>query len=218
MSDTNRSTGSQAMKRRQKANTTVQRIARVYAKSLFQAGQSAGRAEAFVEEMEAFVLEVLDSNPQFEAVLTSARVDTAEKEKLLEKVLGGKVSDLLLNSLKVIARHERLNTLRAVVDEMRELYDKSRGHVQVKVGTAVPIDDALAGRITEGLRRILGSEPDLVRTVNPDLLGGLVVRVGDTVFDGSISTELERLREQLIHRSVHEIQSGRDRFSHSEGN
>ncbi len=67
-------------------------------------------------------------------------------------------------------------------------------------------------------RHALGAEPLLTRVVDPELIGGAVLRVGDTVHDGSIANQLEKLRQQMIDRSVHEIQSRRDRFRDPAGN
>ena len=88
----------------------------------------------------------------------------------------------------------------------------------VLVSTAEPLDAAAEKRIIEDLRSRLNLQPLLDKQIHPELIGGIVLRVGDTVYDGSVATQLERLREQMINRSVHEIQSRRDRFSHPDGN
>ena len=73
-------------------------------------------------------------------------------------------------------------------------------------------------QLAKSLRPLVGGEPTLEVAVDPELIGGIVVRVGDTVYDGSVARQLERLKSQMITRSVHEIQSRRDRFRHSGGN
>jgi F-type H+-transporting ATPase subunit delta len=65
---------------------------------------------------------------------------------------------------------------------------------------------------------MLGGEPEIVRMTDPNLIGGIVLRVGDTVYDGSVATRLSKVRGQMINRSIHEIQRRRDRFSHTAGN
>ena len=75
----------------------------------------------------------------------------------------------------------------------------------------------MANKIAATLRTMLGGEPIFTRTVRPELIGGIVLRVGDTVYDGSVATQLEQIREQMITRSVHEIQSRRDRFRNPSG-
>ena len=93
-----------------------------------------------------------------------------------------------------------------------------RGRFRVHVSTAAEFDGALKQRLADMLRGMLGGEPVLEVSTRPELIGGIVLRVGDTVYDGSIATRLARIREHMIDRSVHEIQSGRDRFSIAEGN
>jgi F-type H+-transporting ATPase subunit delta len=97
------------------------------------------------------------------------------------------------------------------------MHGRMRGRVPVEVRTAVPLDDRLADQIKRQLRDSLQREPVLERKIDPRLIGGVVVRVGDTVFDASVSSQLEHLRRKMIQRSIHEIQSRRDRFGHPAG-
>ena len=89
------------------------------------------------------------------------------------------------------------------------------GRVRVQVVTATPLASDQEQQIVARLRALTKAEPILHKVIDPDKLGGLIFRIGDTVYDGSVSSQLERTRRQMIHRSVHEIQSRRDRFSHS---
>ena len=84
------------------------------------------------------------------------------------------------------------------------------------VSTAEPLDGAAEKRIIAELQSRLKLQPLLDKQIHPELIGGIVLRVGDRVFDGSIATQLKGLREQMLERSVHEIQSRRDRFSSPE--
>ena len=130
----------------------------------------------------------------------------------------GAVSPLLLVFLKVLARHGRLDCLRAVRGQFHRLYDALAGRVQVRVTTAVPLDAAVLRSLEEMLRRKLGREPVVRQVTDPDLIGGVVVQVGDTLYDASVARQLETLRLHMIDRSIHEIQSRRDRFRNSAGN
>ena len=192
--------------RRKVIDTNTQQVAKVYAKALFGAAQNAGQTEAVLGELKSLISELFDPHPRLEAMLGSHRMASDDGQAILDRVIGDRVSKLVLNFLKVLIKHERLNCLRAVRDEYYDLYEAARGHVIVDVFSAVAISEDQAGK------------PDLVFHVQPELLGGLVVRVGDTVYDGSVSTQLERVREQMLNRSVHEIQSRRDSFGYSEGN
>jgi F-type H+-transporting ATPase subunit delta len=200
------------------ADVGRQHVGTVYAEAVLGAAQSAGQTDSLLDELDWLVADVLDRFPALEQILGSALVSPEEKADLLDRVFGAAISPLLLNSLKVISRHGRLDCLRAVHRRLHALYDQRRGRVPVLLRTATAVDDALAARITENLRRFLGGEPVLQRAVDPDLIGGAVVRVGDTIYDGSVATQLENARKQMIDRSVHEIQSRRDRFRYPAGN
>jgi F-type H+-transporting ATPase subunit delta len=85
--------------------------------------------------------------------------------------------------------------------------------VPVQVRAAVPLNAADENALRDRLAAVIAAQPVIHCEVDPALLGGLVIRVGDTVYDGSVRTQLRRLREQLLQRSTHEIQSRRDQFS-----
>jgi F-type H+-transporting ATPase subunit delta len=123
------------------------------------------------------------------------------------------VHRLLLNFLKVLAEHDRAYILKSVREEFRRQYDKKRNLVQVKIVTAAPLSESQKTAVIGRMKTILGGEPILRTEVDPSLIGGLVAQVGDVVFDGSLAANFARLREQLINRSVHEIQRRRDRVS-----
>jgi F-type H+-transporting ATPase subunit delta len=93
-----------------------------------------------------------------------------------------------------------------------------QGRVPVELTTASAISDSLARTIAANLQQIIQAEPILTTSVDPKLVGGAVVRIGDTVYDGSIANQLKNIRQQMIDRSAHEIQSRRDRFRNTAGN
>jgi F-type H+-transporting ATPase subunit delta len=195
-----------------------QQVGKLYAKALLGASESAGTTETLLAEFDSLVKDVFDKLPKFESVLRSGLVPHEDKVKLIDKSLGSQASPLLLNFLKVLSGHGRLNALRSIHRAAHALYDQMRGRQRVQVVTAAPLDTALQQRLTQSLRGMLGGEPVLEPVVDPSLIGGIVLRVGDTVYDGSVSAQLEQVRTQMINRSVHEIQSRRDRFGYSAGN
>jgi F-type H+-transporting ATPase subunit delta len=190
----------------------------VYAEALMGAAETAGDVDAVVEQLDAVVDEVLERVPRLDDVFASPWVSADEKVALLDQALAGHVSTTLLNFLKVTARHGRLDILRAIRRHVRSLYEERRGRVAVELTTATEVSDRLARRLTKSLADMLDGEPVIQRTVDPSLIGGAVLRVGDRVYDGSIVHQLQSLREQLIHRSADEIQRGRDRFRDPAGN
>jgi F-type H+-transporting ATPase subunit delta len=199
------------------ADVGVEAVGEVYAEALLGMAEKTGQTEQLLEEFDSFVADVLNPFPVLEEVLASRLVSHEEKSGILDRVLGSQASRPFLNFLKVVSRHERLDLVRSVHRKAHEVYDRMRGRVRVRLATATPVADALAARVADGLRGLLDGEPVLERVTDPDLIGGAVVRVGDTVFDGSIANQLKLLRKQMIDRSAHEIQSRRDRFRYPAG-
>jgi F-type H+-transporting ATPase subunit delta len=196
----------------------AQQVGAVYARALLGAAEKTDQLDAIVAELDSLVDDVLDAFPQFEAVISTAMIRPKEKIAVVERTLGGQASPLLLDFLRVLAEHGRLDVLRPIRQAAHRLYDELRGRVRVKVTTAAPLDEDTTGHIVNRLRGMLGEEPQLQQTVDPRVIGGLVLRVGDTIYDGSVATRLARIRDQMINRSVHEIQSRRDSFSYPAGN
>jgi F-type H+-transporting ATPase subunit delta len=205
-----------------KSNSAVdvgaRQVAEIYAKALLGAAEAAGNADAMVAELDTLVLEVVDQYPDFADVLFSAIIKPEEKLGIVDRVLTGRVSAQLLQFVKVLVKHGRLDVIRQIRDAAIEQLDIMRRRARVEVTTAAPMTDAIVERINQAVRARLQQEPQLVQVVDPELIGGIVIRVGDTVYDGSVASSLERARVEMINRSVHEIQSRRDRFRHSEGN
>jgi F-type H+-transporting ATPase subunit delta len=196
----------------------AQRLAQVYAKALLGAGEGSNSTPALLEELRAFCSEVLDKFPAFDKVLSTGTISVAEKEQIIDRVVRGRATPLFTNFIKVVAAHGRLDIVRVILHAAEELYDVARGRVRVQVTTAVPLGNNETSQVTDRLRVLLGKEPAITRKVDPELIGGIVIRSGDTVFDGSVASQLKELAEQMINRSVHEIQSRRDRFRNSTGN
>ncbi|HEV3415878.1 MAG TPA: ATP synthase F1 subunit delta [Pirellulales bacterium] len=199
-------------------NVGAQQVATVYASALMDAAEAAGQTEGAMAELDSFIVDVLAAVPHLESVLGSALVSAEEKNALLDKALGGQASPIFLNFLKVVSRHGRLDILRPIHQAAHVLFDRMRGVTRVQVASASELDEGLTRQLTDSVRKMLGGVPMLEKEVWPELVGGMMMRVGDTVYDASISTRLERIRQTMIDRSVHEIQSRRDRFSSAEGN
>jgi F-type H+-transporting ATPase subunit delta len=200
------------------ADVGVEHIAGVYAKGLLDATERAGATAVVLAEFDALLADVLDPFPKLEAVLASVLVSPEEKSAVLDRVLKDRASAILVNFLKVVTRHGRLDCLRAIHRETHVFYDKLRNRIPVRFRTATPLDPAAVEQIAASLRSKLGGEPVIQQEVDPALIGGAVLRVGDTIYDGSVANQLQNLRQQMIEKSAHEIQSRRDRFRYPAGN
>jgi len=200
------------------ADVSVEHIAEVYARAFLDAAEAARQTQALLAEFDSLVADVLDRYPKFEAVICSTMISREEIAAVLDRVLGGRISPLMLNFLKVLSRHGRLDCLRVIHRRAHALYDILQNRVRVRLTTAAPLSTELASRIRIALRGKLEGEPVLELAVDPKIIGGAVLRLGDTVYDSSIANQLQILRQQMMDRSAHEIQSRRNRFRNPAGN
>jgi F-type H+-transporting ATPase subunit delta len=187
-----------------KANDREMSIARIYSKAILDLAEQQGAADSLLEELLGLV-EYLDRNPELERFLASPLVDDKDRGTVLEKAFRGKTSDLLLDSLQVVNRKGRLSLLRAIAKGYRDAHRKLRGMVEARVRTAVPLGDALRARVRESVARHTGRQPVLLEKVDPALIGGIVIEVGDEKIDGSISHKLSELGKALELRASQEI-------------
>jgi F-type H+-transporting ATPase subunit delta len=197
------------------ADVGAQQVGATYAKALLASAQKSGNLDQVAEDFRATIDEVLNKMPRLEHVLRSRLIAGEEKLPLIERVFRGRVSGTFLNFLKVVANKGRLDALRAMFQEFQKQHDALRGVVRVQLTTAAPVSSQVQQAVQQKLKHMLSGEPVVETNVDPKLIGGLVLRIGDTVYDGSIARQLQQVREQMINRSVHEIQSGRNRFRNS---
>jgi F-type H+-transporting ATPase subunit delta len=198
------------------ADVSAQRIARVYAEALYKAAEEKGAAKELLDELNALVNDVFRASAALEAYLGSGAVGRDRKRDLIKKTFDGRASETLTNFLLVLNNHDRLDLLRPILQAYKDLYEDRTGHMVAEVRSAKPLSEQQAERLRQELRETFHREPILAARVDEDLLGGLMIRVGDWVYDATVRTQLDSLRNQLIERSSHAIQSGRDRFSSRE--
>lgn len=195
-------------------DVTAEQIARTYAQGfLGAAGDSDGQA---VEDLEAVVGEVLSQHPKLAETLRSAFVDHSVRVGMIDRVFGGRVSQTVVNFLKVLSAHNRMNLVGLVAREARSLFDEAHGRIPVRVRLAHPADDGLLGEIEQAIRHKTGADPVVSVEVDPELVGGLEVRVGDTVFDGTVRTAFAKAHRAIVQQTVQAIESNPQRFTLAE--
>lgn len=173
-------------------------IAKNYAEALFALGERSGRTEEFGQLLDA-VAGGIAAAPSVEAVLMSPRVTKAQKAGLLAKALTGAPKEFVLFLQAVVKRGRQ-----ALFGEMATAYlglvDQKFNRVRAAVTVARPADEALRQQVAARLTEVIGKEVLPHFHVDPAILGGVVVRVGDRVFDGSVKRRMTLLRRQLLAR------------------
>lgn len=172
-------------------------VARSYAETLFELARSKEGLEVYGDAIAA-VAELLDENPQVRLFLETPRIDARDKKKVVEKAFGDAFPKPFLHFLFVTIDKRRQRILRQIAREFRALVDEHENRAHVEVTVARPLDDRTTETIAEKLGRLLGKTAIPHVRVDPDILGGVVVRAGDTVYDGSLRRRLGGMRRQLL--------------------
>ncbi len=176
------------------------RVADVYAGALFELAHRQGLTEQVRAELETLV-RLARENATFAEFLRSAAIDDDRKAAQLERWLRGRVSDLLVNTLLVMNRHGRLGLLEALLRAFVLRAEQAAGQIEACVRSAVELDESLRARTVEAIRKVTGRQPLVEYRIDPELIGGLVVEIGDIRFDSSIRRQLDRARQKLHQRA-----------------
>lgn len=193
---------------RDHVDIAADRVAKVYAQAIIEAAADAKCVDAVLSELGALARDVLPRVPEAQAVFASPKVAPEEKAALIDKIVKGRFNQTTVNALHVLARHGRLGILAAVAAAAERLADEQAGRLQATFTTAVPLDAAEQGRVVADVEKSLSARLKPTFRVDPEIIGGLVVRIGDTIYDQSVATSLARLGGRLQDRSIHAIQNG----------
>ena len=191
-------------------------VATMYARSYMAAAAQNG-VVAPEEELNSLVDGVLEKYPEFEDLLFSDSVGREDKLAIVDRVFGPQASEFFLNFLKVLIGHGRIAMLPLIQNVLGKLQDEAAGKRRIRIRTARPLSESSKAQIRKQVSEKLGFEAILQETVDASLIGGMVLQVGDTIYDSSLRTRLKELKGRLVEKVLNEIQSGRDRFSNSEG-
>jgi F-type H+-transporting ATPase subunit delta len=183
-------------------------IGRVYADAAYAAARANGRETELADELDAVVAELLDKNPRLETFFLVASIGREQRQQLLDSAFKDRVGEATYRLLATLNHHDRLGVLRAVAAQLRKLVGDAAGVVKATVTTASPLSDDQVRRLERVLQTGLKAKPQIEFRVDPAVLGGMRVAVGETVYDDTVQSNLGRLREGILTRSFHEIQSG----------
>ena len=174
-------------------------LAKVYARSLFELATDAGGTDKLMEvadELEQ-ICELAREDKKINLFLSSPIVDVKARGKALSAIFTNRITDLTLRFLLVLNNKGRLDRLESIETAFDQLVQEAFGRIEVDVITPVAIDAELIATIKEKISTVLGKEPILHPYVDESLLGGIKLRIGDQLIDGSVQTRLRKLSEEL---------------------
>lgn len=171
-------------------------LVRGYAEALFKIVQAEGEVDRVEDELYRFG-KLLESNHDLKQALSGPGIDHAQRVKVVDELLSGKVSSHTLGLVTFIVAQERARELPQILTEVSELAAEARQHVLAEVRTATPLDDDRRKRLAEALSKATGKKVELKVLVDPSVIGGIHAKIGDTVIDGTVKHRLDQLKEKV---------------------
>lgn len=171
-------------------------VIRSYAEAIFTVAQAESALERVEDELYRFA-RAIESNPDLRDRLTDPGIDTGAKLGVVTDLLAGRAHPQTVSAVAYVVQAGRARQLTQIADALVARGSAARAHSLAEVRSAVPLDPAQQRRLSEAIRRSTGREIDLRVIVDPDVVGGVVVKVGDTVVDGTLARRISDLRAAL---------------------
>jgi F-type H+-transporting ATPase subunit delta len=171
---------------------------RVYARALYDAALDAGKVKEVQGELRA-VAEAMAELPQLRSVVGNPQLDAGSKAAVLEAA-AGEPSELTVNFLRLVAEKGRAGSLEGISREYERIVAQAEGQLTIELTTAYELSDTEAKGIVEQIEKASGRRVEAVRTVDPGLIGGIVLQAGSLRADASVRRRLERMKQELSTR------------------
>ena len=177
---------------------SVETVARRYATALADVVMKSGETQIVKTELKTWE-DLIKTNPSLQNAFANPSIAHASKVKVLEGLLEKtKPSKTTANFLRVLLRNSRLTELSEINKKFASVLDERSGIVSAEVTSARPLSEAEKAEFQANLAKMTGKKVNLNFNINESIIGGVVTRVGSTVYDGSVKTQLENLKQQLI--------------------
>ena len=170
--------------------------ARRYAQALFLIAEENGDQDQWLADLE--VLASSSRNPDFIAFIDSPKIENVKKIEVLKEAFSKSISDLALNLVSLLATRNYVASLSSIADAFQELVDSEKGVERAEIVSAVKLTDGQEKGVVDKLTQMVGKELSVTTYVDESILGGYLARVGDRLLDGSVKTQLEDMRRELI--------------------
>jgi F-type H+-transporting ATPase subunit delta len=173
----------------------VEEIARVYARSLFEVAREHDKLDLVKEQLDAFT-DAVEQNRELQIFFFSPYLSSEEKKQGLERAVVD-ADRTFLNFLDVLIDNHRMPVLFRARRQFEALWDQAHRLLPVEVTSAVELDEQTVAELGSRIREQTGQNVELTSTIDPDILGGIVLRVGNSILDASIKNRLQQLRREV---------------------
>ena len=173
----------------------MEEIARVYAQALFEAARENDLLDEVHEQLDAFA-DAMDESNDMRVFFFSPYFSSAEKREAIAQTISG-ASDELVNFLELLAEKHRMPAIFQIRRRFDELWSEAKKRLEVTLTSAVELDSDVVDKVGAEIERQTDREIDMTSDVDPEILGGLVLKVGNRVLDASLRSKLERLRKEV---------------------
>ena len=170
---------------------------RRYAKALFDVAISKDRVNKYIQDLTAIV-QLIDESTEIKQVIRHPEISIKEKKNFFIKLFKGKIDEDLLTFLLILIEKDRILFLKEKLAELKKIDLEERGSVTARVQTVQPLKEYQKNALIEKLMNLYHKQVELREVIDPDLLGGIVIKVGDELIDGSVRTTVEELRQNMF--------------------
>lgn len=178
-------------------------VSRVYAEALYRVAKAGGIVADIDQELQGLAA-LMHENVAFEKFLAAPMIDPSRKKKAIEAAMKGNIDDVLIDFICLLIDKGRSEILEGVAVQFRVLADADAGLVRIKVRTALEMSPEQCANLEASLQQVLQRDCSLEMKVDADMIGGMILRIGDKLYDGSVRRQLQLVGEQLMRSSGYE--------------
>lgn len=171
-------------------------VSRAYSEALFEVALENDKIDTYCEELK-FVVDCFKEYPEFYEVYVTPKIDKDERKETMNTVFSDKVSKEVLNFMKILIDKKRGEAIFDIAKDFAEMVNDHKGIKDGIVESVIPMTEDEIQKLSDKLEKLTGNKVNLTNVVNEDILGGILIRVGDRVIDGTFKNKLNNIRENL---------------------
>ncbi|MBE6044084.1 F0F1 ATP synthase subunit delta [Clostridium thermopalmarium] len=171
---------------------------RRYALALYEIAEKNGKVEEYIKELKE-ILELIKTNEELLSVVKHPEITTSQKKRVFKSIFKGKVDDYILGFLLILIEKDRILYLEEKINEMEKIHLERQNILVANVKSVIPLNEDEKSTLIGKLKKMYGKNIILKEKIDKSIIGGLYIRVGDDVIDGTIKTKFEEIRRRVIH-------------------